>query len=884
MSSSIFDWFRSRTRRRLREEREEDVHDTLYQHRNIELFPKDLNKDYNPWDFYDEPVEPKSFRNQITSALAWTVGVPLVLFLVLQQESMKRTTSMLDQREHVILAAVESSAVAALAMLPKTLVTVSQLEVHEYGPALHAERLLQTLQLRHPVQGLLVAHSDGRRDLQGRLSAADPSSLDWRTVEDNLAITLSSEESRSATASDVRTLLFRLSFPDDGVRIYIELDPTVLLSRLWRSYEGFSFFGALYAQDGRLIAAVPQTLPGGFDAEEARKKLLAGTTFWHYGPQLDQIQRAVTTVEPFGWFVVADHPLRDRYEEFNTFIVNSGLLFLAGVLAVFLIGGFTSRSMTRTVSELTDALDAYARTGRLPKASEEVLDRGPAEIAHFAAVLESVVAEEERSKQALRRLNAHLEDLVALRTESLERRNAELSAIGELLAPLGEAFPSVIGKALRRITQLWKLEAIEYVPASSPRISEEEADAVRLPVELDGKRFGWIIASPARALSPEAQAGLERLARAIAVVFLNRRMLLDTVRQHTLLSDLLASMTEGVALLTPDGRITERNDCFARLIGGAPTEGETLHAHLRSRFTISRLRLNGTSSPVEPGVHPWVNGAHYRFESIALKDGAPEKTLAGVVFGILSATDKDQTGEQGILVRDVTHSVELERMKDQLISIVAHELKTPLTALTLQSETLLTQVGLSADEESSILEGMRAECFRLNKLVDDWLDLTKLQNGMAEINCRIVHIATPIDRAAKIVSARSNLAVERRIDPEAECFRFDPALITQVFINLFMNAARYRRPDVQPMVRVIVVKRGDFVEIRVADNGAGIAPEKLPHVFERFFQGDMSVSRASSGMGLGLAIVKGIVEAHGGEVSAESRLGEGTAFTIRLPY
>lgn len=884
MSSSIFDWFRSRTRRRLREEREEDVHDTLYQHRNIELFPKDLNKDYNPWDFYDEPVEPKSFRNQITSALAWTVGVPLVLFLVLQQESMKRTTSMLDEREHIILAAVESSAVAALETLPKTLVTLPQLEVRKYGADLHANRLLQTLQLRHPVQGLLVAHADGRRDQQGRLSVDDPSLLDWRTVEGNLAVSLSAEDPDATMTSGAWKLLFRLSFPDYGVRIFIELDLTAFLSRLWRPYTGFSFSGALYSQDGRLIAAFPKALPGSFDAKEAREKLLSGKNFWHYGPQLDQVQRAVTTVEPFGWYVVADHPLRDRYEEFNTFIVNSGLLFLAGVLAVFLIGGFTSRSMTRTVGELTTALDAYARTGKLPKASEEVLGRGPAEIAHFAAVLEGVVAEEERSKQALRRLNARLEDLVALRTESLERRNAELSAIGELLAPIGEAFPSVIGKALRRLTQLWKLDAIEYVPASSSRISDAESDAVRLPVEIDDKRFGWIVATPARALNPEAQAGLERLARAIAVVFLNRRMLIDTVRQHTLLSDLLASMTEGVALLTPDGRITERNDCFARLISGAPAEGETLYAHLRSRFTISRLRLNGSSSPVESGDHPWVNGAHYRFEAVALKDGAPEKTLAGVVFGILSATDKDQTGEQGILVRDVTHFAELERMKDQLISIVAHELKTPLTALTLQSETLLTQAGLSAEEEASILLGMRAECFRLNKLVDDWLDLTKLKNGMAEINCRIVHIARPIDRATKIVSARFNLTVERRIDPDAECFRFDPALITQVFINLFMNAARYRRADVMPVVRVNVTKRGDFVEIRVADNGAGIAPEKLPHVFERFFQGDMSVSRTSSGMGLGLAIVKGIVEAHGGEVSAESRLGEGTAFTIRLPY
>lgn len=330
MTSSIFDWFRSRTRQRSREAREEDVRDTLYQHRNIELFPKDLNADYNPWDFYDEPVEPKSFRNQITSALAWTVGVPLLLFLVLQQESMKRTTAMLDQREQIILKAVESSAAEALKALPRTLTTVSQLQIQEYGADLHPDRLLQTLQLRHPVEGLLIERPDEPPIVEGGISLEHPEALAWREVDDRLSFALapSSTEAERPQAGARQGLLFRLVFPEAGIRIIFEMDPASFLARLWKPYGGFNFSGALYARDGRLITSLPEGLPAELDLAATRAKLVGNSGFWSYGPQFDQVYRSATIAEPFGWYVVVDHPLRDRYAELNNFIATSGLLFI----------------------------------------------------------------------------------------------------------------------------------------------------------------------------------------------------------------------------------------------------------------------------------------------------------------------------------------------------------------------------------------------------------------------------------------------------------------------------------------------------------------------------------------------------------------------------
>ena len=127
--------------------------------------------------------------------------------------------------------------------------------------------------------------------------------------------------------------------------------------------------------------------------------------------------------------------------------------------------------------------------------------------------------------------------------------------------------------------------------------------------------------------------------------------------------------------------------------------------------------------------------------------------------------------------------------------------------------------------------------------------------------------------------------MERQIDSDAETFLADPDRITQVFINLFNNAARYKKPtqDVA-LCRVTVVPQEEFVRIEVKDFGRGIPADIIDYVFERFYQANMTDQRVSGGTGLGLSIVRGIVEAHGGEISVDSVLEEYTRFVILLPY
>ena len=148
----------------------------------------------------------------------------------------------------------------------------------------------------------------------------------------------------------------------------------------------------------------------------------------------------------------------------------------------------------------------------------------------------------------------------------------------------------------------------------------------------------------------------------------------------------------------------------------------------------------------------------------------------------------------------------------------------------------------------------------------------------------MVQVAALIDRAIKLTRQRYDVSFVKHIDPEAECMRVDPDRITQVFINLFVNAGRYKKEGTQARCEISVHKVEQMVEIVVKDYGIGIEAGQLEKIFDRFYQIDMTSRRRIGGTGLGLAICRAICEAHGGSIRAESVPGQWTQFIVRLPY
>jgi len=234
-----------------------------------------------------------------------------------------------------------------------------------------------------------------------------------------------------------------------------------------------------------------------------------------------------------------------------------------------------------------------------------------------------------------------------------------------------------------------------------------------------------------------------------------------------------------------------------------------------------------------------------------------------------------------VFADDQTALVRLDRARKDLLSNVSHELRTPLSSIKLMLETVLA----SPDDEARDLFLPQAllEVDRLAALLQQLLEQARAESGQVKLALREIdleEVAHPIVASFEPQAANKGIAIEllplRPVQVEA-----DPDRLSQVFVNLIDNAIRHTPRGGR--VKIELDARDSDAIVRVRDNGEGIPYRDVPHIFERFYVVDRSRRRESGGAGLGLAIVKGIVDAHGGAISAESTLGRGTTFTVRLP-
>lgn len=233
------------------------------------------------------------------------------------------------------------------------------------------------------------------------------------------------------------------------------------------------------------------------------------------------------------------------------------------------------------------------------------------------------------------------------------------------------------------------------------------------------------------------------------------------------------------------------------------------------------------------------------------------------------------------LLEDITHLREIDRLKSEFIATASHELRTPLTSVQMAVHLMLEgAVGELTDKQREVLEACREDCVRLEKLMRDLLDLSKIEAGEGR-----PHLSTL--RARELVAAATEhlrpqveaKGLELRVEASTDLpsVKADRAQIERVIVNLVANALRYTKHG---EIRVSAERRDGSIAVSVSDTGQGIPAEYLPHIFDKFVQ---VPGAATGGAGLGLAISKAIVEAHGGQISVQSEAGRGTTFTFTLP-
>jgi len=331
-------------------------------------------------------------------------------------------------------------------------------------------------------------------------------------------------------------------------------------------------------------------------------------------------------------------------------------------------------------------------------------------------------------------------------------------------------------------------------------------------------------------------------------------------REQSESAALVESMVEGVIAADARGHIITANSAARKILGYERDESLPDFAEL--------FRVKGAREVVEHVTQ----GKPVQDREIEMED----RTL------LMNARPLP-TGGAVLVLHDLTELRRLESMRRDFVANVSHELKTPLTSISGYAETLLSDP-LDPEMTRRFMATIAGNARRMQRLVDDLLDLAKLEAGGWQPEAEPIDIEAISHEIWNTLNDRSRTpTVDFRVEvqPDAREIEADPDAARQILTNLLENSLRYTAGGGR--ITCGSVRRGRGIALSVADTGSGIIPEHLPRVFERFYRSDAARSREQGGTGLGLAIVKHLVEAHGGRVSAESEPGTGTTITCWFP-
>lgn len=359
----------------------------------------------------------------------------------------------------------------------------------------------------------------------------------------------------------------------------------------------------------------------------------------------------------------------------------------------------------------------------------------------------------------------------------------------------------------------------------------------------------------------------------------NQQLYQQAAQEKQTLAAIMGSMTDGLALTGPDGTVLYANH-GASLIAG-------LASATLERQPISQLYDALSAQVAEPA-----DAERLRAWSAAGSAGGDPTEAPDTVIQIRGYDRRraihlrlfdvgDESGRligRGLLLRDVTRERELDDFKTALLAAVGHELRTPLAAIKGHASTLLQEdVTWPHEDQQHFLQTISSEADRLAQLVSNLLDLSRQEAGLLLLKRSPTSLQTMV---AQVVARlqRPGALLSYAIPDDLPLVEVDGARLDVVLHNLLTNALIYGENE----ARVTAVRRDAMVVVAVTDNGPGIAPDEVPHLFERFYRTQHAREHHSGGAGLGLAICKAFVEAHGGSIWAEAS-AQGTTIAFTLP-
>jgi len=338
---------------------------------------------------------------------------------------------------------------------------------------------------------------------------------------------------------------------------------------------------------------------------------------------------------------------------------------------------------------------------------------------------------------------------------------------------------------------------------------------------------------------------------------------------------IIESIEDGIVLIDPQGIVTHINEVAGIILGvgreealGSPFDDlNTNHPHyLRVRDALRSIFQNpGDSQRLEVDLHVRGRDHTYVLKPVPLRqsDGKPLGTI--------------------LILQNITYLRDQDRARVNLVAALSHELKTPLTSLTLSAGLLGRSKDSLRPKEQDLLASISEDIARLRRLADDLLDLARGSSKMITIRnveidlCQLVQ---SVSKTFRLQADQKQVTLSVNLKTSTSKIHGDPVKLSWALSNLISNALRYTPAG--GVVDISWENEADAVRLQVSDTGQGIPQQIKDHLFERFTQWNGNGTEPGSS-GLGLAIVKEIVEGHGGRILVDSTLGKGTCFTIELP-
>ncbi len=380
-------------------------------------------------------------------------------------------------------------------------------------------------------------------------------------------------------------------------------------------------------------------------------------------------------------------------------------------------------------------------------------------------------------------------------------------------------------------------------------------------------------------MSPQEKEEIIGLTKQISLSFDKLLLYEQSERQRLMTSDMLNTIQEGIQFLSLTGTTLEMNGRMNELLGLPPIPAdsngislEMFLSHLQDRVAEPAELANHIRAIVDGGYETSTGSVNYEINQ-------PERRFIqmygeplyrnGKTFGLL------------LVHRDITKEHEVDRMKTEFVSTVSHELRTPLASVLGFAELLLHRE-LKPERQRKYMMTIHQEAKRLTTLINDFLDLQRMESGKQSYEWQTMYVAPLIQELLETQELsegahRFEIAGEL---PQMQIWA-DYSKMRQVFVNLLSNAVKYSPSG--GAVKIRMWKEGEQVAVSVSDEGLGIPAEALPQLFNKFYRVDNTDRREIGGTGLGLAIVKEIVTRHRGSIDVSSEFGQGSTFTVRLP-